>query len=445
MSLEKQRVAIIGAGLAGVEAAWQLANHKIKVVLYEMRPHRKTEAHKTSDFAELVCSNSLKSKDLSTAHGLLKREMALAGSLVVDCAEKSSLPAGSALAVDKKMFSKLIEEKIKEHPFIEIVNEEVSDLISLKNQFEYVIVATGPLSSQGITDSLLDVIKDQELYFYDSIAPIIYKESLDFKKVFRASRYQAEKGDYLNCPFNESEYQNFYQNLITAEKVKFRDFEKPKHFEGCLPIETIAERGYQTLLFGPFKPVGFIESGLKENPFAVMQLRQENKEDTLYNLVGCQTRMTYTEQKKVFRMVPGLENCEFANFGSMHRNTYINAPKHLTESLELKSFKNVFLAGQISGVEGYTESAASGLWAAMNIVQLTQNKQIQNPDQTTMMFALVNHIVSSSLENFQPMSVNFGLLKKIDGPKIKKKKDRKLNQAQTALKNWEIFLNNLNW
>ncbi len=438
-------VVIVGAGLAGCEAAWQLAKRKIPVVLFEMRPKVKTPAHQTGNPAELVCSNSFKSEDPANAHGLLKAEMEAANSLIVRCAKESRLPAGSALAVDRLVFSEKIKSELLETGQVEFQQEEITDIRKLQQTHEKIIIATGPLSSGKLTTALDELLGENQLFFYDAIAPVLHADSIDMTAAYKASRYDKGTPDYINCPMNDQEYENFIQNLLEAPKVPFKEFEQAKHFEGCLPIEVMAERGPETLAYGPMKPVGLEDPRTGKRWRAVLQLRQENQSGSLYNLVGCQTRMTWTAQKEVFQQIRGLENCEFARYGSMHRNTYINAPTQLNKNLELKAAPGVFLAGQITGVEGYTESSAMGLWAAMNIwADLTDNA-LPESDTRTMMGGLVNYLMRASAENFQPMNANFGLVAPWQGKKRLKKKDKRKILSELALNCWQEQLKELDW
>lgn len=440
------QVAIIGAGLAGSEAAWQLATRGIATTLFEMRPTRMTEAHRTGNPAELVCSNSFKSIDNTNAHGLLKAELKLAGSLIIQTAEEMAVPAGSALAVDRDRFAESIKNRLDAEKNISYQVAEVTEIAPLLDEYQYVIIAAGPLCSDNLSQSMLALINDSDLCFYDAISPVIYKDSIDMAVAFKASRYGKGDSDYINCPLDESEYLRFVGEIRNAKKVPFKSYEKSKHFEGCLPIEIMAERGLETLAFGPLKPVGLIDPRTGQQPHAVLQLRQENLEDTLYNLVGCQTRMTWDEQKRVFRTIPGLGACEFARMGSMHRNTYINAPKHLTASLNLKTYHRIFLAGQITGVEGYSESTAMGVWAAMNIIaDIDETRLAPKVDTRYMIGGLVNYLLSASSDAFQPMNANFGLIKSLSGKKIKNKKEKRQRMAEIALESWKEELQRISW
>ncbi|MBA2848280.1 methylenetetrahydrofolate--tRNA-(uracil-5-)-methyltransferase [Thermosulfuriphilus ammonigenes] len=408
MSITK--VVIVGGGLAGSEAAWQLARRGVPVRLYEMRPLRLTPAHKTGFLAELVCSNSLRSAELTSAVGLLKEEMRLLGSLIMEAALATRVPAGKALAVDRDRFAAFVTERLAAHPLIEIIREEVREI----PPEEVVIIATGPLTSESLAAALKEITGEEYLYFYDAIAPIVYADSLNMSVIFRASRYDEKgEGDYLNCPLTEREYYRFVEELLAAEKVPLKEFEDPRYFEGCLPIEVMAERGPDTLRFGPMKPVGLKDPRTGQEPFAVVQLRAENREKTLYNLVGFQTKLTWPEQRRVFRLIPGLEEAEFARYGSIHRNTFICAPRIISPTLEIRKRSGLFLAGQLSGVEGYVESTAMGLLAGINAARLARGRPLVTPPPTTAHGALVNHITSADPRHFQPMNINWGLFPRL--------------------------------
>ncbi len=402
-------IIIIGGGLAGVEAAWQIVRHGQRVILYEMRPHKTTPAHKTSYLAELVCSNSLRSKEISTAVGLLKKEMHHLGSIVIEAASKTAVPAGKALAVDRERFARYITQKIISHPLIEIKREEVKRI----PEEQVVILATGPLTSDSLAEHLREITGQEHLHFYDAISPIIYADSINMDIAFFASRYGKGR-DYINCPLEQRQYERFYQALLKAERVPLHDFEEPKYFEGCLPIEVMAERGKDTLRFGPMKPIGIVDPRTGKQPYAVVQLRQDNKEGTLYNMVGFQTKLKWPEQKRVFRLIPGLEQAEFARYGSIHRNTFLDAPRVLDRYLRLKRCPNIFVAGQLSGIEGYVESAATGILAGLNAVRYIKNKGLVVPPPTTALGALVTHLTNTVSKNFQPMNINWGLFPKLD-------------------------------
>ncbi len=424
---ETDAAIVIGGGLAGCEAAWQLAQRGIPVVLCEMKPTRYSPAHHLPGLAELVCSNSLRGADLSNAVGLLKEELRRCGTLFMEAADATRVPAGGALAVDRELFSAYITGKILHHPLITLNYGEVTSLPA----DGLVIVASGPLTSDALAASLSRLVGDH-LYFYDAIAPIVTAESLDMTKIFAASRYGKGDGDdYLNCPLDEDDYRRFIAELRAGEKVPARDFEKMVHFEGCMPVEELAERGDDTLRFGPMKPVGLVDPATGREPHAVIQLRAENCEKTLYNLVGFQTKLTYGEQRRIFRMIPGLEQAEFARLGSLHRNTFINAPSLLTATQQLKSDRRFIFAGQITGVEGYVESAASGFLAGLAAAALAGGGEPVLPPPETALGALIHHITSTDAKHFQPMNVNYGLFPELAGRV--KKKDRKLKLAERAL------------
>jgi methylenetetrahydrofolate--tRNA-(uracil-5-)-methyltransferase len=431
-------VTIIGAGLAGCEAAWAAAERGVPVRLYEMKPHRYSPAHALSGLAELVCSNSLRGADLSNAVGLLKEELRRCGSLVMQAADATKVPAGGALAVDRDRFSAWITDRISSHPNITLIREELGCLPS----DGLVIVATGPLTSAALAAHLLGLIGDR-LYFYDAIAPIVSAESLDMTKIYAASRYgKGDPDDYLNCPMDQAQYEVFIAHLKAAEKVVPHDFEKVVHFDGCLPIEEMAERGDETLRFGPMKPVGLPDPATGHDPWAVVQLRSENREKTLYNLVGFQTKMTWPEQRRVLRMIPGLEKAEFVRLGVMHRNTFINAPALLQSTQQLKSDPRIIFAGQITGVEGYVESAGSGFLAGLTVAALLSNAEPVLPPRETALGALIYHITNADVRHFQPMNVNYGLFPSLE-TRVKKK-DRKLllaERALVALEGWKSVVN----
>lgn len=417
-------VKVIGAGLAGCEAAWQLANHNIDVELYEMKPVKFSPAHSYKGFAELVCSNSLKAARIDSAAGMLKEEMRMLGSLTMECAAKTSVSAGGALAVDREKFSDLVTERIKSHPRIKIFTEEVTKIPD-----GYVIIATGPLTSGGLADSISEKCGSY-LSFFDAAAPIVTYESLDKELVFFASRYGKGEADYINCPMNKEEYLTFYNELINAEAVPLKEFEKEhfKVYEGCMPIEVLAKRGEDTMRFGPLKPVGLTDPRTGKRPYAVVQLRKENNDGTLYNLVGFQTNLKFGEQKRVFSLITGLKNAEFIRYGVMHRNSFIDSPRLLDEHFCLRKDERVYFAGQITGVEGYIESAASGISAGLNLaLKLNSKEQISFPKET-MLGALSKYISDESVTNFQPMGSNMGIL-----PELPEKiKDKKLKYSAIA-------------
>jgi len=422
-------VKVIGAGLAGCEAAFQLAERGIKVELYEMKPIKKSPAHKSSNFAELVCSNSLKAARVDSAAGLLKEEMRRFGSVCLSAADKCSVAAGGALAVDRDIFSRLITETIKSHPNIEVKNEVVTEI----PRNCVTVIATGPLTDSDLAEDIKKYCNSENLSFFDAAAPIVTAESIDMSKAFCASRYGKGTDDYINCPFNKEEYENFHYELINAESAPLKDFDKPVTvYEGCMPIEILAKRGLDSIRFGPLKPVGLINPNTGHRPWANVQLRRENADGTLYNIVGFQTNLKFPEQKRVFSMIPGLENAEFMRYGVMHRNTFINSPKLLNRDLSLKSNKNVFFAGQISGVEGYMESAASGIIAGINAAASILNGEPVILPEFTMMGALLKYICDETVENFQPMGANFGIIPPLP-QKIRDKKERYSALSQRSL------------
>ena len=399
-----KQINIIGAGLAGSEAANFLANHGLTVHLYEMRPKNNTEAHHTSLFGELVCSNSLKNKKLDNACGLLKEEIKILGSLMMEASEHSSVPSGDSLAVDRTLFAEYITKKIKENKNIIIHNEKVTKIPE-----GYTIICTGPLTDKDLLFEIESITKQKSFGFFDASAPIIEKDSIDFSKVFMKSRYNQGDDSYINCPFSKEEYLNFYRELINAKRAPLHDFDKC-YFEGCLPIEVIASRGEDTLRYGPLKPKGLENDG--KEYYAVVQLRQDDLIGSLYNMVGFQTNLTYSEQKRVFSLIPGLENAKFVRYGLMHRNSYIYAPKILTESLELKANNDIYIAGQLSGVEGYVESAASGLLAAYYLYMKIKGIDYKNISFYTVLGSLIRYISRTGINNFQPMNANFGIVYK---------------------------------
>jgi methylenetetrahydrofolate--tRNA-(uracil-5-)-methyltransferase len=426
-------VVVIGAGLAGSEASWQIAQRGVKVILYEMRPFKMTPAHKTDKFAELVCSNSLRSKELHKAVGLLKEELKMLKSLIMESAINCEIEGGKALVVDRECFANYITQKIFNHPLIEINREEVTEIPEDK----IVIVATGPLTSESLAKNLAELIEIPYLHFYDAISPIVYADSINWEKVFVADRYGEGEGSYVNCPLTKEEYEKFVEELLKAEKVPLHPFEDPKYFEGCLPIEVMAERGKDTLRYGPMKPTGLIDPKTGKEPYAVVQLRPENKEKTLYNMVGFQTKLKYQEQIRIFRMIPGLEKAEFARLGSIHRNTFVNAPLVLEPTLQLKKFPNIFLAGQITGVEGYVESTAMGLIAGINAERLAKGKPLVIPPKETAIGALINYLQTANPKYFQPMNINWGLFPPLEEKIPKKLRYFKLaERALKALQNW---------
>jgi methylenetetrahydrofolate--tRNA-(uracil-5-)-methyltransferase len=414
-----ESVNIIGAGLAGCECAYILARNGVKVNLYDMKPNKKSEAHESDNFAELVCSNSLKSENITNACGLLKKEMQLLNSLFIEAAYTSKVEAGQALAVDREEFSKYITKKIKENPNIQIITKEVQDVAELEG---ITVIATGPLTTTPLFTSIQNLVGNDSLYFYDAAAPIVEADSIDMSVAYFKDRYSDEKGgDYINLPMNKDEYFAFYNALVSAESAVRHEFDKLVLFEGCMPIEEMAKRGEKTLVFGPLKPVGLNNPRTNEKNYAVVQLRPENKEKTMYNLVGFQTSLKFSEQNRVFKMIPGLQNASFLRYGVMHKNTYINGSKVLDDNFMMKENSNIYFAGQISGVEGYVESAASGMMVAYSILARFKNMKIVFPD-TTMLGSLAKY-VSSENENFQPMNANFGIIKEL-GKRIKDKKQK---------------------
>lgn len=426
-----QEVKIIGAGLAGCEAAWHLANRNIKVKLYEMKPQKKTPAHNLDTFGELVCSNSLRSDRIENGVGLLKYELRQLGSLIMEAADATKVPAGGALAVDRELFSEYIDKKIRNHKNIEVIEQKI---LAVPDD-EYVIIATGPLTSEELAEDIMNKYCNEDtMYFYDAVAPIINVDSINMDIAFKGSRYGRGDDDYINCPMNKEQYYAFYNELILAETAAIKGFEEKKVFEGCMPIESMAKRGPMTMAFGPLKPVGIDNPHTDEKPFAVVQLRQDNAAGTLYNIVGFQTRLKVFSQKKVFSMIPGLENAEFFRYGVMHRNTYINSPKLLDTGLRVKERKGLYMAGQMMGVEGYIESTASGMWAAMNVAAKIENKQPIIPDDTTMIGAMIKYTTNPVTDKLKPMNANFGLMAPLE-KRIKSKKDRYLAYSNRACEN----------
>jgi methylenetetrahydrofolate--tRNA-(uracil-5-)-methyltransferase len=424
-----EKITVIGAGLAGCEAALQIANMGVAVELIEMKPNKRTPAHKSDNFAELVCSNSLKAARVDSAAGLLKEEMRKFGSVCMAAAEKCSVAAGGALAVDRDIFSSIITDAVKNHPNITVKNEVVTTLA----EDQITVVATGPLTDGGLADEIARMCESENLSFYDAAAPIVTKESVDFESAFYASRYGKGTDDYINCPLNKEEYENFHRELINAESALLSEFDKPiTVYEGCMPIEVLAKRGEDSIRFGPLKPVGLRDPKTGHRPWAVVQLRRENAEGSLYNLVGFQTNLKFPEQKRVFSMIPALKNAEFVRFGVMHRNTFINSPKLLSSDLSLKKHPNVFFAGQISGVEGYMESASSGIIAGINAVNKLRNKEPLILPKYTMIGALLGYITDETVENFQPMGANFGIIPPLE-TKIRDKRERYMALAERSL------------
>ncbi len=424
-----KKITVIGAGLAGCEAANTIANRGIKVDLIEMKPLKKSPAHRSDNFAELVCSNSLKASRIDSAAGLLKEEMRRLGSVCLEAADKSSVAAGGALAVDRDIFSGLVTEKIKQNPNINIINEVVEEL----PQNEICVVATGPLTDGNLADSIKRVCNSEHLSFFDAAAPVIEADSIDFSKAFIASRYDDNGGDYINCPMNREEYTAFYNELINAESALVHGFDKPlKVYEGCMPVEVLAKRGEDSIRFGPLKPVGLRDPRTGHRPWAVVQLRKENSKGTMYNMVGFQTNLKFGEQKRGFSMIPGLENAEFVRYGVMHRNTFINSPKLLSRDLSLKTNENIFFAGQLSGVEGYMESAASGIVAGINAVKKLKGEAPLILPEFSMIGALLSYICDETVSDFQPMGANFGVLPPLS-EHIRDKRERYAALSQRSL------------
>ena len=420
-------VNVIGAGLAGCEAAYQLAKRGIKVKLYEMKPKKFSPAHSDENLAEIVCSNSFKSNLKTNACGLLKEELRMLGSLLIRVADEVKVPAGQALAVDRELFSKKVTEEIEKNENIEIIREEVTKI----NEDEYTIIATGPLTSDILYEEIQKLIKEDSLHFYDAAAPIVEKDSINMNIAFYGDRYGKGDSSYINLPMNESEYKDFYNNLINAEVVTLHDFEKREIFEGCMPVEVMAKRGEDTLRYGPLKPVGFTDPRTGKRPYAIVQLRQDNAVGTLYNMVGFQTNLKYGEQKRVFSKIPGLENAEFVKYGVMHRNTFINSTKLLDETYCMKNKENIYFAGQITGVEGYVESIASGLVSAINLANKIQGKEKLIFDKENMIGALSKYI-STENDKFQPMNANFGILPPLE-KRIKDKMERYEKMSERSI------------
>lgn len=438
---------IIGGGLAGSEAAWQAAQRGLHVHLYEMRPIVQTGAHQTDSLAELVCSNSLGSNLPDRASGVLKEELRRLGSLLLECAEAAALPAGSALAVDREQFARLVTERIQNHPRIKIIREEVTEIPG-----GLTVIASGPLTSSRLSRAIADFTGESHLYFFDAIAPIVTAESINMEIAFRASRFDAgeqEEGDYINCPLTEEEYNAFVEALVNAERIPLRDFEAEieqgvkagvdKFFEGCLPVEIIARRGPRSLAFGPMRPIGIKDPRTGKGAYAIVQLRQDNLAGSLYNLVGFQTNLTYQEQKRVFRMIPGLENAEFVRYGQMHRNTFIAAPKLLLPTLQSRTRPDLFFAGQITGVEGYMGNIATGLLAGWNAARLHAGQEPVTLPNDTMLGALCHYITHADLKDFQPMKANFGILPPLTLDRRIGRRERSRLYAENALRSLEKF------
>ncbi len=434
---------VIGAGLAGVEAAWQLANAGIDTELYEMKPQKYSPAHKYHGFAELICSNSLKASRIESAAGMLKEEMRRLGSLTMECAAKTAVSAGGALAVDREKFSDLVTERIRSRDNITVIEGEVTDIPDGD-----VIIATGPLTSDALAQKIGGLVGDY-LYFNDAVAPIVTKESVDMTKAFMAARYDRGEADYINCPFDKDEYLRFYSELINAESAPLHDFDKEhfskdgfKVYEGCMPIEVLAKRGEDTMRYGPLKPVGLTDPRTGRRPYACVQLRAENAQGTLYNIVGFQTNLKFGEQKRVFSLIPGLENAEFIRYGVMHRNTFINSPKLLDEHFCMREYRNIYFAGQITGVEGYIESASSGIIAGLSLARRLMGKEQIALPETSMLGALTKYISDESVTNFQPMGCNMGILPELP-ERIRDKKEKYLALATRGLADLDRALENI--
>lgn len=456
----KDYITVIGAGLAGCEAAYQIAKRGIKVKLYEMKPIKYSEAHSNENFAEIVCSNSFKSNLLTNACGLLKEELRRLDSLLIKIADETRVPAGQALAVDRESFSKKVTCELEKNEFIEIIRKEIVDIESLAKE-GIVIIATGPLTSEGLAKNIGKITGEDKLYFYDAAAPIVNKDSINFKIAFYGDRYSQEKKkdesieewkkrlaiqeddeqSYINLPMNQDEYEKFWNELVKAEVVTLHDFEKKEIFEGCMPVEIMAKRGIDTLRFGPLKPVGFDDPRTGRRPYALVQLRQDNKQASIYNIVGFQTNLKFGEQKRVFQMIPGLEKAEFIKYGVMHRNTYINSSKLLDETYNLKNNNNVYFAGQITGVEGYVESISSGMVSAINAVNQIKGKEEKIIFSENTVIGALSKYISTPNERFQPMNANFGILPELEGKKIKDKKERYAKLAERSLGNFNFAIN----
>ncbi len=448
----KDYITVIGAGLAGCEAAYQIAKRGIKVKLYEMKPIKYLEAHSNENFAEIVCSNSFKSNLLTNACGLLKEELRRLDSLLIKIADETRVPAGQALAVDRESFSKKVTCELEKNEFIEIIHKEIVDIESLAKD-GIVIIATGPLTSEGLAKNIGKITGEDKLYFYDAAAPIVNKDSINFKIAFYGDRYSQEKKkdesieewkkrlaiqekdeqSYINLPMNQDEYEKFWNELVKADVVTLHEFEKREIFEGCMPVEIMAKRGIDTLRFGPLKPVGFDDPKTGRRPYALVQLRQDNKQASIYNIVGFQTNLKFGEQKRVFQMIPGLEEAEFIKYGVMHRNTYINSSKLLDETYNLKNNNNVYFAGQITGVEGYVESISSGMVVAINAVNQVKGKEEKVIFSENTVIGALSKYISTPNERFQPMNANFGILPELEGKKIKDKKERYAKLAERSL------------
>ncbi len=443
-----REIVVIGGGFAGVEAAWQAARVGIKVRLFEMRPVQKTPAHRTDKLAEIVCSNSLKSDEPGSASYLLKEELRRGGSLVMEAAKATRVPAGAALAVDREKFAEYITQKIEDHPLIELVREEVRGV----PEEEISVIATGPLSSDALTAEIMKLTGSDQLYFYDAIAPIIAADSIDTSIAFKAARYGKGGDDYLNCPFDKEQYLRFYEALIAANSVPLQRFEETRWFESCLPIEELARRGIDTLRFGPMKPVGLPDPRTGREPYAAVQLRQENLMADAYSLVGFQNHLRYGEQAKVLRLIPGLEQAEFLQYGQIHRNTYICSPRVLAATMQMRERPSIFFAGQITGVEGYVESVAMGWLAGVNAARLASNKPLVQAPVATAIGALARYVSHTDAKHFQPVNITFALLQALQteqreqhGTRLQRKRDRRALQVELALKEWDRWLQEINF
>ena len=441
-----RKIIVVGAGLAGCEAAWQTAEAGATVELYEMRPLRRSPAHQTNRFAELVCSNSLRGAGLENAVGVLKEEMRRFGSLIMEAADVTAVPAGGALAVDRTKFSDYVTARIQAHPNITVHHEEITEIPQTDDKI--VIIASGPLTDGALADGIAALLGNDSLYFYDAAAPIVDVNTIDMEKVYLKSRYDKGEAAYLNAPMTKNEFMAFHDALVNAEEAPLNSFEKEKYFEGCMPIEVMAKRGIKTMLYGPMKPVGLEypddykgpRDGEFKTPYAVVQLRQDNAAGSLYNIVGFQTHLKWGEQKRVFQMIPGLENAEFVRYGVMHRNSYMDSPNLLEQTYRSKKQSNLFFAGQMTGVEGYVESAASGLVAGINAARLFKGESAAIFPETTAIGSLAHYITHADSKHFQPMNVNFGIIKELEGERIRDKKARYEKIAERALTDLEEFL-----
>ncbi|MGI6142464.1 MAG: FADH(2)-oxidizing methylenetetrahydrofolate--tRNA-(uracil(54)-C(5))-methyltransferase TrmFO [bacterium] len=433
-------IIIVGGGLAGSEAAWQAARRGVRVTLWEMRPKRMTPAHHTGAFAELVCSNSFRAQALENAVGLLKEEMRRLGSVIMECADKEQVPAGGALAVDRQGFAACVTERVRNHPLVTV---EIGEVTAIPPREQPVVIATGPLTTEDLTEDIKTLTGEDHLYFYDAAAPIVTLESLDKDVIFRASRYgKGEEEAYINCPLTREEYERLWEALVAGEVYEGKDFEEKRFFEGCMPVEELARRGRDTLRYGPLKPVGLKDPRTGKQPYAVVQLRQDNREGTLYNMVGFQTRLKWGEQKRIFSLIPGLEQAEFVRYGVMHRNTFISAPRVLRNTYQYRGDEMLFFAGQITGVEGYVESAASGLVAGINAARMAKGQKPLTFPLETAHGALANYITTANPQNFQPMNINFGLFPPLQIT-IKNRRERNRALAERALASLGVFSKNL--